>query len=166
MIDVRLKRIYETPDDGDGRRYLVERLWPRGVSKERARLAGWLTDAAPSAELRRWYDHDPAKWPEFRLRYFSELEAGRESLAPSWPPRKKAVSPWFSRRKNPPSPARRRSRNSWKVGRGPEPATAPSPPQGVRAGSPSRVRTAGAKVAFVQNSACFVIRRGAILIAQ
>lgn len=82
MIDVRLKRIYETPDDGDGRRYLVERLWPRGVSKERARLAGWLKDAAPSAELRRWYDHDPAKWPEFRLRYFSELEAGRESLAP------------------------------------------------------------------------------------
>ena len=91
MIEVRLKRIYETPEEDDGRRYLVERLWPRGVSKEKARLAGWFKDVAPSAELRRWYDHDPAKWPEFRLRYFSELEAGRESLAP--PPGRRGGRP-------------------------------------------------------------------------
>ncbi len=70
---IRLKRAYETPSSADGRRILVERLWPRGVSKEEADLDLWLKDAAPSSELRRWYQHDVAKWPEFQRRYREEL---------------------------------------------------------------------------------------------
>ena len=69
------KRIYEPATDDDGYRVLVERLWPRGVSRARARLDAWEKDIAPSAELRRWYDHDPEKWPEFRKRYREELRA-------------------------------------------------------------------------------------------
>ncbi len=74
MADVRLKRIYEPATNEDGRRYLVERLWPRGVSKEKAHLTAWLKDAAPSPELRTWYGHDPDRWEEFRLRYIAELK--------------------------------------------------------------------------------------------
>ena len=73
MIRLKLKRIYDPPNASDGTRFLVERLWPRGVSKERAGLDGWLKEAAPSDELRRWYGHDPARWNEFRRRYFGEL---------------------------------------------------------------------------------------------
>jgi uncharacterized protein YeaO (DUF488 family) len=78
---IRLKRVYEAPSRSDGMRYLVERLWPRGISRERAALDGWLKDAAPSAELRAWYRHDLARWPEFRRRYEAELASKGEALA-------------------------------------------------------------------------------------
>lgn len=71
---IRLKRAYEQPSKQDGLRLLVERLWPRGVSKERAAIDLWLKDLAPSTKLRKWYGHDPEKWQEFRQRYWSELE--------------------------------------------------------------------------------------------
>jgi uncharacterized protein YeaO (DUF488 family) len=70
---IRLKRVYEPPDDTDGFRILVERLWPRGLSKPRARIDLWLKDIAPSPELRAWYSHDAAKWPQFQERYVAEL---------------------------------------------------------------------------------------------
>ncbi|MDQ7849705.1 MAG: DUF488 family protein [Armatimonadota bacterium] len=72
---LRVKRIYELPSPGDGQRFLVERLWARGVSRQEARLAGWLKDLAPSPELRTWFGHDPARWEEFRRRYRAELQA-------------------------------------------------------------------------------------------
>lgn len=71
---IRLKRVYEPPEDEDGERFLVERLWPRGVAKEAARISGWLQVLAPSTELRQWFGHDPAKWDEFRERYRAELQ--------------------------------------------------------------------------------------------
>lgn len=74
MGHLRIKRIYESADPDDGRRVLVERLWPRGVSKERARLDLWLKQVAPSPELRKWYHHEPERWPEFQRRYLAELE--------------------------------------------------------------------------------------------
>jgi uncharacterized protein YeaO (DUF488 family) len=80
MSTVKTKRIYEQPAEDDGRRYLVDRLWPRGVSKEKAGLTAWLKDAAPSAELCKWYAHDPEKWAEFRQRYFAELEANAATV--------------------------------------------------------------------------------------
>jgi uncharacterized protein YeaO (DUF488 family) len=80
QVDVALKRIYEKPAAADGRRVLVDRLWPRGVSKERAALDGWLRELAPSESLRKWYGHDPARWPEFRRRYRAELRARRPAL--------------------------------------------------------------------------------------
>ena len=70
---IRLKRAYDEPSKQDGMRILVERLWPRGVSKEKAAVDLWLKDLAPSTELRKWYGHDPEKWDEFRKRYWSEL---------------------------------------------------------------------------------------------
>ncbi len=70
----RVKRVYEPAARGDGSRFLVERLWPRGVKKESLKMKAWLKDAAPSAELRRWFNHDPAKWKEFQRRYRKELE--------------------------------------------------------------------------------------------
>ncbi|HVW22857.1 MAG TPA: DUF488 family protein [Opitutaceae bacterium] len=72
---IRLKRAYAAPAKEDGARILVERLWPRGVSKGRAKLDLWLREIAPSAGLRTWFGHDPAKWPEFRRRYRAELRA-------------------------------------------------------------------------------------------
>ena len=69
MADIRLKRAYETPAPGDGVRILVERLWPRGLTKERAAVDCWMKDVAPSPDLRRWYGHDVAKWSEFQKRY-------------------------------------------------------------------------------------------------
>jgi uncharacterized protein YeaO (DUF488 family) len=71
--DVEIKRIYDPPARSDGFRVLIDRLWPRGVSKPRARLDAWLPELAPSAELRRWFGHDPARWNEFRRRYRAEL---------------------------------------------------------------------------------------------
>jgi uncharacterized protein YeaO (DUF488 family) len=71
---VRIKRIYDPPAPGDGRRILVDRLWPRGIAKEDARLDEWLKEIAPSDELRKWFGHDPARWEEFRKRYGAELE--------------------------------------------------------------------------------------------
>lgn len=80
---VALKRVYDEPGPGDGTRVLVERLWPRGLSKERAQVDLWLKDVAPSTELRTWFNHDPAKFTEFRRRYEAELagEPGKTALA-------------------------------------------------------------------------------------
>lgn len=72
-VRVRVCRIYDEPTPGDGMRVLVDRLWPRGVSKQAARIDEWLKDIAPSSELRTWYGHDPAMFPEFRRRYLAEL---------------------------------------------------------------------------------------------
>jgi uncharacterized protein YeaO (DUF488 family) len=77
---VRVKRVYEKPARADGFRVLVDRLWPRGLTKDAARLDLWLRDIAPSTELRKWYGHERAKWPEFRRRYRAELRAYREQL--------------------------------------------------------------------------------------
>ena len=79
---IRTKRVYEPPAPEDGMRVLVDRLWPRGLKKETAAVALWLKAAAPSAELRRWFAHDPARWEEFRRRYAAELEQSRAALAP------------------------------------------------------------------------------------
>ena len=73
---LRTKRIYDAPDSRDGARYLVDALWPRGVSKEDANLDDWLKELAPSSRLRSWFDHDPRKWGKFRQRYRAELRAG------------------------------------------------------------------------------------------
>jgi uncharacterized protein YeaO (DUF488 family) len=70
---IKLKRAYEKPARNDGERILVERLWPRGVSKVGAKIDLWMKDVAPSAELRRWFGHEPEKWTEFRRRYQKEL---------------------------------------------------------------------------------------------
>ncbi len=75
-----LKRVYEEPAAEDGFRVLVERLWPRGVSKEEAALDLWLKEVAPSVELRRWFAHDPTKWVEFRARYYAELRKKHSHL--------------------------------------------------------------------------------------
>lgn len=72
---IRLKRAYQAASPEDGYRILVERLWPRGITKARARLDLWLKDIAPSQDLRKWYNHDPAKWAEFQKRYRVELRA-------------------------------------------------------------------------------------------
>ncbi|NMH99520.1 DUF488 domain-containing protein [Pseudonocardia acidicola] len=71
---IRVRRVYDEPGPGDGARVLVDRVWPRGLTREGARLDAWLTDVAPSTELRKWYGHDPSKFAEFRLRYRSELD--------------------------------------------------------------------------------------------
>lgn len=80
---IALKRIYDGPEASDGTRVLVDRLWPRGLSKERAHIDLWLKEIAPSNELRKWFHHDPEKFAEFRQRYESELqsESGQEALA-------------------------------------------------------------------------------------
>jgi uncharacterized protein YeaO (DUF488 family) len=82
-LTIGLKRVYDNPAPGDGTRVLVERLWPRGISKERARIDLWLKEVAPSRELRTWFGHDPEKFAEFRRRYEAELasEAGQTALA-------------------------------------------------------------------------------------
>ncbi|MGW7352647.1 DUF488 domain-containing protein [Streptomyces sp. NPDC054784] len=79
--DVRVWRVYDPPEDGGGARVLVDRLWPRGMAKDRARLDAWLREVAPSPELRRWYGHDPARFEEFSARYRAELD-GREDAPP------------------------------------------------------------------------------------
>ena len=76
------KRVYEPAHPSDGCRILVERLWPRGISKTKAKIDLWAKDITPSTQLRRWFNHDPSKWTEFRRRYFRELKAGTESLEP------------------------------------------------------------------------------------
>lgn len=78
---VRIKRVYDEPAASDGKRVLVDRLWPRGVSKERAHLDLWLKEVAPSPELRTWFGHDPEKWGEFRRRYEAELASGETHQA-------------------------------------------------------------------------------------
>lgn len=76
----QLKRVYDEPSPDDGFRVLVERLWPRGIRKERAALDLWLKDVAPSPELRKWFDHDPVKWEEFQQRYAVELKEKKDSV--------------------------------------------------------------------------------------
>lgn len=73
MKKIQIKRIYEPPAASDGIRILVDRLWPRGVAGDEARIDAWIKDVAPSDALRRWYSHEPEKWPEFRARYIAEL---------------------------------------------------------------------------------------------
>jgi uncharacterized protein YeaO (DUF488 family) len=77
-----VKRVYESPDSSDGARFLVERLWPRGVKKASLQMTAWVREAAPSDALRRWFGHDPAKWEEFQLRYFAELDGKPEAVRP------------------------------------------------------------------------------------
>jgi uncharacterized protein YeaO (DUF488 family) len=71
---LRVKRVYEDPEEDDGKRILVDRIWPRGISKDKARLSEWRKDLAPSNELRKWFGHDPDRWEEFKERYRAELE--------------------------------------------------------------------------------------------
>ena len=79
---IKLKRAYDSASKDDGIRFLVERLWPRGVNKTALHLDAWLKDVAPSTELRRWFSHDPSKWIEFQRRYFAELNAKPEAVEP------------------------------------------------------------------------------------
>ena len=79
-MPIFLKRVYDKPAVEDGKRILVERLWPRGLKKEKAKIDEWLKDIAPSTELRRWYGHDPEKWVEFKKCYWKELETKKDTV--------------------------------------------------------------------------------------
>ncbi|MGC8602202.1 MAG: DUF488 domain-containing protein [Desulfomonilaceae bacterium] len=79
---IRIKRIYDNLSENDGYRALVDRLWPRGITKEKAQIDIWLKEAAPSDELRKWFNHDPEKWNDFKQRYFAELEHKLDTLGP------------------------------------------------------------------------------------
>jgi uncharacterized protein YeaO (DUF488 family) len=76
-----IKRVYDQPDKDDGARVLVDRIWPRGLTKEKARVDLWLKEIAPSTELRKWFNHDPARWDEFRTRYNAELKKNPQQVA-------------------------------------------------------------------------------------
>jgi len=82
MRAIRVKRAYERSGGEDGARFLVDALWPRGVKKRELKIEAWLRETAPSTELRRWFAHDPGRWPVFKRRYFSELRR----KAPAWQP--------------------------------------------------------------------------------
>jgi uncharacterized protein YeaO (DUF488 family) len=71
---IKVKRVYDEVESDDGKRFLVERLWPRGIKRESMKLDDWLKDVAPSTELRKWFGHEPEKWEEFKKRYLTELE--------------------------------------------------------------------------------------------
>src|SRR5579884_11801 len=75
-MSIAVKRAYDAPSEKDGRRILVDRVWPRGVRKEELHLDGWYRELAPSTQLRKWFGHDPERWPEFQKRYASELRRG------------------------------------------------------------------------------------------
>jgi uncharacterized protein YeaO (DUF488 family) len=77
---ILIKRAYDPPAGGDGFRVLIDRVWPRGVTKDALKLDEWLKDLAPSTELRKWFGHDPEKWTEFKTRYFRELDAHAEHV--------------------------------------------------------------------------------------
>lgn len=79
-MNITIKRVYETPTDEDGFRVLVDRVWPRGLDKEHARVDLWAKEVAPSVELRKWFDHDPAKWAKFQSLYREELAADGRAL--------------------------------------------------------------------------------------
>lgn len=79
-MKINVKRVYDPPSPSDGQRLLVDRLWPRGISKAAAQIDLWVKEIAPSNALRTWYAHDPAKWPEFKRKYAIELETNRETL--------------------------------------------------------------------------------------
>lgn len=78
---VKIKRIYDSPAPDDGRRVYVDRLWPRGMKKDEALFDEWLKEVSPSGELRKWFGHDPAKWPEFRKKYAEELKEKKDIIA-------------------------------------------------------------------------------------
>ena len=80
-MNVRIKRVYEEPTASDAKRILIDRLWPRGLTKEKARVDLWLKDIAPSTELRRWFGHDPSKWDAFKERYHDELKKSDEIVS-------------------------------------------------------------------------------------
>jgi uncharacterized protein YeaO (DUF488 family) len=77
---LKIKRAYDKPESADGKRILIDRLWPRGISKADARIDEWLKDLGPSTDLRKWFGHDPEKWEEFRKRYIKELSAPDKSM--------------------------------------------------------------------------------------
>ncbi len=79
---INAKRVYEAEGKSDGRRFLVERLWPRGIKKENLHMEAWLKEVAPSQSLRQWFSHDPAKWEEFQRRYRSELDSHPDTWQP------------------------------------------------------------------------------------
>jgi uncharacterized protein YeaO (DUF488 family) len=79
-VSLRLKRVYDPPTKADGRRVLVDRVWPRGLTKEKARIDDWPKEIAPSTQLRKWFGHDPARWKEFKKRYAAELKAQHEHV--------------------------------------------------------------------------------------
>ena len=79
---IQTKRVYEPPARSDGTRFLVERLWPRGLKKEDMDARAWLKDVAPSTELRKWFNHDPAKWSEFKRKYHRELDKEPQAWEP------------------------------------------------------------------------------------
>lgn len=79
-MELRIRRAYEAPGGDEGKRILVDRLWPRGVSKEKAAVDAWIKEVAPSDELRRWFGHEPARWKEFRNRYFAELDENPDAV--------------------------------------------------------------------------------------
>jgi uncharacterized protein YeaO (DUF488 family) len=80
-MTIKIKRAYEQPTPEDGTRILMDRLWPRGLTKEKARVDLWLKEIAPSTELRKWFGHDPARWIEFKRRYRAELKQNKELIA-------------------------------------------------------------------------------------
>ena len=80
-VKIQTKRVYEPVEPGDGYRALVDRMWPRGLTKSRVQCDVWLKDIAPSPELRKWFDHDPARWREFGTRYFKELSGNQDVVA-------------------------------------------------------------------------------------
>ena len=80
-MELKIKRVYVQPAKGDGKRILVDRLWPRGLTKEKASIDLWLKDIAPSTELRKWFGHDPDKWKEFKKRYHQELKNNKEQVS-------------------------------------------------------------------------------------
>ena len=79
---IQLKRVYEEPAPRDGKRFLVERLWPRGLRKSEVHMDSWQKEAAPSSQLRKWFSHDPLKWGEFQRKYFAELEKQPDAWEP------------------------------------------------------------------------------------
>jgi uncharacterized protein YeaO (DUF488 family) len=80
-MNIQLKRVYEESSENDGKRILIDRLWPRGLTKEKARIEIWLKDISPSTELRTWFGHDPSKWDDFKRRYRNELKNNSESVS-------------------------------------------------------------------------------------
>lgn len=79
---IKTKRVYDKAEKNDGTRFLVERLWPRGIKKENLKMKAWLKDVSPSPELRKWFSHDPEKWTEFKKRYRAELKSQPEAWQP------------------------------------------------------------------------------------
>lgn len=80
-MEIKIKRVYEAPEKSDGFRVLVDRVWPRGMTKEKASVDLWLKEIGPSTALRKWFGHDPERWTEFKKRYMQELKADKEEVA-------------------------------------------------------------------------------------